>query len=178
MRSPLPLLPVPLLWSIAKPFTVEINRTLLTLYVCESFDLLTYLISEISIPVSALSCAPSPTALFSSHAAPVCLQFFLKYALIWNLTKILACFNPANYGCTDGQLHPVSSCNGQVYDRNSVSCFYRRHSSLLLTSQLVRLCLKPSVPCDAPQPLWRGLLQPQSVHMQEWKAAAGLKARV
>ncbi|RPA97256.1 hypothetical protein L873DRAFT_1691613 [Choiromyces venosus 120613-1] len=33
-----------------------------------------------------------------------------------------ACFNPANYGCVNGQLVPVGSCNGQVYDQNSYVC--------------------------------------------------------
>jgi len=32
-----------------------------------------------------------------------------------------ACFDPANYGCKNGQLVPVGKCNGQVYDKNSVS---------------------------------------------------------
>jgi len=33
-----------------------------------------------------------------------------------------ACFNPANYGCQNGQLVPVGNCNGQVYDKNSYVC--------------------------------------------------------
>ncbi|TGZ79186.1 hypothetical protein EX30DRAFT_355837 [Ascodesmis nigricans] len=33
-----------------------------------------------------------------------------------------ACFDPANYGCQYGQLVPVSTCNGQVYDKNSYVC--------------------------------------------------------
>jgi hypothetical protein len=31
-----------------------------------------------------------------------------------------ACYDPANYGCSYGQLVPVGKCNGQVYDKNSV----------------------------------------------------------
>ncbi|RPA71544.1 hypothetical protein BJ508DRAFT_315512 [Ascobolus immersus RN42] len=33
-----------------------------------------------------------------------------------------ACFNPSDYGCTNGQLVPVGKCNGQVYDKNSYVC--------------------------------------------------------
>ncbi|KAG0134735.1 hypothetical protein HOY82DRAFT_577232 [Tuber indicum] len=33
-----------------------------------------------------------------------------------------ACFDPANYGCVNGQLVPVGNCNGQVYDKNSYVC--------------------------------------------------------
>ncbi|KAA8904176.1 hypothetical protein FN846DRAFT_813651 [Sphaerosporella brunnea] len=33
-----------------------------------------------------------------------------------------ACFNPADYGCINGQLVPTGTCNGQVYDKNSYVC--------------------------------------------------------
>ena len=32
-----------------------------------------------------------------------------------------ACFDPSNYRCNNGVLTPVGVCNGQVYDKNSVS---------------------------------------------------------
>ncbi|CUS07979.1 unnamed protein product [Tuber aestivum] len=33
-----------------------------------------------------------------------------------------ACFDPANYTCINGELRPVGTCNGQVYDKNSYVC--------------------------------------------------------
>ncbi|KAF8463094.1 hypothetical protein BDZ91DRAFT_698618 [Kalaharituber pfeilii] len=33
-----------------------------------------------------------------------------------------ACYDPANYGCNNGQLYPVSTCNGIHFDKNSYVC--------------------------------------------------------
>ncbi|KAI5838801.1 carbohydrate binding-domain-containing protein [Morchella snyderi] len=34
----------------------------------------------------------------------------------------IACYNPAEYACKNGQLTPVTTCNGQVFDKNSYVC--------------------------------------------------------
>jgi len=34
----------------------------------------------------------------------------------------VACYDPANYGCDNGNLHPVGVCNGQTFDKNSYVC--------------------------------------------------------
>ncbi|KAI5787741.1 hypothetical protein DFH27DRAFT_574515 [Peziza echinospora] len=34
----------------------------------------------------------------------------------------LACFDPANYGCSNGHLYLVSSCAGTPFDKNSYVC--------------------------------------------------------
>ncbi|KAI5842842.1 hypothetical protein BZA05DRAFT_411621 [Tricharina praecox] len=34
----------------------------------------------------------------------------------------VACFDPSNYSCVNGELRPVGVCNGQVFDKNSYVC--------------------------------------------------------
>jgi len=33
-----------------------------------------------------------------------------------------ACYDPANYGCSNGKLVPVGTCNGQTFDKNTYVC--------------------------------------------------------
>jgi len=34
----------------------------------------------------------------------------------------LACYDPSNYGCSNGHLYPVSNCAGIQFDKNSYVC--------------------------------------------------------